>query len=62
MKSRLKQAAGQDISNIKGTPALVQLDFADPDTVTYLLVQAMKFLLNMTTTIIMNGILTHVCA
>ena len=55
MKSRPRQAFGQGVSDIKGTPTFVQFDF----TGTYSLAEEMKFNIDMTAAIANDEILTH---
>ena len=55
MKSRPRQAFGQGVGDIKGTPTFVQFDFAG----TYSLAEEMKFNIDVTAAIAIDGILTH---
>ena len=55
MKSRSRQAFGQGVGDIEGTPTFVSLDFAG----TYSLAEEMKSNINVTAAIAIDGILTH---
>ena len=55
MRSRPRQAFGQGVSNMKGTPKFVQFDFAG----TYSLAEEMKCDIDVTAAIAIDGILTH---
>ena len=55
MKSWLRQAFGQGVGDIKETPTFVQFDFAS----TYSLAEEMKFNIDVTAAIVIDGILTH---
>jgi len=55
MKSRPRRTFGQGVSDIKGTPTFVQFDFAG----TYSLAEEMKFNIDVTAAIAIDGILTY---